>query len=63
MNLLYVILIEFSFVRMDSAGQISEHGDTVTLENFYCHSNNLFILVDTTAPPPKKSKYRKKPPR
>lgn len=48
------------FFRMDFSGSHSQAGDTVTLSQFFCHGENLFILVETTAPPPKRLSRKKR---
>ena len=48
------------FHRMDSSGSHSPDGETVTLHNLMCHGENLFIQVETTAPPPKRRSRRKR---
>jgi len=48
--------------RMDTSGQQSGDDDcaslTVMLSQFFTHGDNLFIQVETTAPPPRKRKKR-----
>ena len=46
--------------RLDSSGTVSMSGETVTLSRFFCHGENLFIQVETTAPPPKRRSRRAK---
>ena len=45
---------------MDTSGSYSPAGETVTLSSFFCHGENLFIEVETTAPPPKRRSRRRK---
>ena len=45
---------------MDSSGSHSPDGETVALHNLMCHGENLFIQVETTAPPPKRRSRRKR---
>ncbi len=45
---------------MDTSGSYSPAGETVTLSNFFCHGENLFIEVETTAPPPKRRSKRRR---
>lgn len=50
--------------RMDSSGEMDTvDGNTIALSKFFIHGENLFIQVETTAPPPGLKGRRRKAPR
>ena len=53
-----LLLQPLPLLRMDSKGERSTSGDTVTLAQVRCHGENLFIQVETTAPAPKRRSKR-----
>jgi|JYMV01.1.fsa_nt_gi hypothetical protein len=34
--------------------------EQLTISSFYCHGENLFIQMETTAPPPKRKSRKKR---
>ncbi|CAH1787997.1 unnamed protein product [Owenia fusiformis] len=55
-----LVLQPIHLLRLDATGAHSPAGEIVILSNFVCHGENLFLQVETTAPPPKKRSRKKR---